>query len=125
MDYKELKIWQTARELASDMYKRTKEFPEDEKFGLKTQIRRSAVSIVANIAEACGRRSNKDIIRLLYISRGSLYELESHCYFALDLNIIHLQEFEETSNQIGQCKRLLNGFINYFKSRMHKGYSES
>ena len=122
MDYKKLRVWNSARKLASELYWITRDFPEDEKFGLKIQMRRSAISVAANIAEACGRRSNKDIIRLLYISRGSLYELESHCFVALDLDIIEMKQFEETSIQITSCKRLLNGFIKYFRSRMSKGY---
>jgi len=122
MDYKKLNVWQFSRALASKVYVRTKDFPKAERFGLTSQIRQCVISIPANIAEGCGRRSNKDILRFLYISRGSIYELETHLFISLDLNLIKPDVFNELNEDILECKKLLHGFIKYFKKRLESGY---
>ncbi|MBT8236516.1 MAG: four helix bundle protein [Bacteroidia bacterium] len=123
MDYKKLDVWRFSKALASKMYIKTREFPKEDRFGLTSQIRRCAVSIPANIAEGCGRRSNKDTLRFLYISRGSIYELETHLIISLDLDLIGQDVFEELNSDLEECKKLLHGFINYFKKRLNSGYS--
>ena len=75
--FKDLFVWQKGIELVNDIYKLTKQFPEDEVYGLTSQIRRAAISIPANIAEGCGRGTTKNYIQFLEISRGSLLELET------------------------------------------------
>ena len=95
MDYKKLNVWQFSRALASKVYMKTKDFPKEERYGLTNQIRRCVISIPANIAEGCGRRSNKDTLRFLYISRGSIYELETHLFISLDLDLIGQDVFED------------------------------
>ena len=77
-DFKDLIIWQKGMEIAEHCYLATKLFPKDELYGIVQQIRRSAVSIPANIAEGYGRRSTKDYIRFLNIALGSINELETH-----------------------------------------------
>lgn len=116
MEYTNLEVWQEARKLTNLIYNLSKNFPKDELFGLTTQIRRSAVSVPSNIAEGCGRRTSNDTIQFLHISRGSLYELETQLYISLDQNYIDDKEFEVLSIQILSCKKLLNGFINYYKN---------
>jgi len=76
-DYKELKVWQRSFELTKEIYLITKRFPEDEKYGLISQIRRAAVSVPSNIAEGANRGSTKEFIRFLYIAIGSSAELET------------------------------------------------
>lgn len=116
MEYNNLEVWLEARRLTNLVYEKTKSFPKEELFGLTNQIRRSAISIPSNIAEGCGRRTSNDTLQFLYISRGSLYELETQIYLSLDQNYITETDFETFSNQILICKRLLNGFINYYKN---------
>lgn len=77
-NFRELKVWQDARQLIKDIYLITQLLPDTEKYGLISQINRCSVSITANIAEGCGKYSNKDFVRFLQISLGSAYELESH-----------------------------------------------
>ena len=89
--------------------------PNDEKFNLIHQIKKCAVSIPSNIAEGCGRQTAKETINFLHISRGSLYELETQCYVALDQKYIDENNFNIVFNQMQSCKKLLNGFINYYK----------
>lgn len=115
MKYTELDVWVEARKLVSDVYLLTKKFPKDELYGIVSQIRRCAVSVPSNIAEGLGRRTAKDTTQFLYISRGSLYELETQLYLCYDQNYISKNELEIIINQTEKCKKLLNGFINYYK----------
>jgi len=115
MEYTDLEVWKTSRELVRTVYILTKEFPKEELYGLTNQMRRSAVSIPSNIAEGCGRRTSSDTIQFLHISRGSLFELETQLYLALDQSYIKEENFKQTLNHIYSCKKLLNGFIKYYK----------
>lgn len=114
-DYTDLEVWQESRKLTNQIYGLTKTFPKEEQFGLTNQIRRAVVSVTSNIAEGCGRQSANDTINFLHISRGSLYEVEAQCYVALDQQYISEEQFHTVLNNIQVCKRLLNGFINYYK----------
>jgi len=114
-DYTDLEVWQESRKLVNHIYGLTKSFPREEQFELTNQIRRAGVSVSSNIAEGCGRQSAKDIINFFHISRGSLYEVETQCFVALDQQYITKEQFENVYNSIQLCKRLLNGFINYYR----------
>jgi four helix bundle protein len=114
--YKDLDVWTKARELASLCYEVTRLFPKEEQFGLTAQMRRSAVSIPSNIAEGCGRNTAKDTLQFLFIARGSAYELETQFYIAFDLNYISKEQLNTVLDKITECKKLLNGFINYYQS---------
>lgn len=113
--YIELDVWIEARELVNQVYIETNDFPKEELYGITNQIRRSSISIPSNIAEGCGRQTPKDIIRFLYISRGSLYELETQLYLSNDLEFLSDKKLDNILSQIETCKKLLNGFINYYK----------
>jgi four helix bundle protein len=76
-------------------------------------MRRCVISIPSNIAEGIGRNHNKDTIQFLYISRGSLYELETQIYLAEDLDYISKEQTEELLHSLTTVKKLLQGFINY------------
>lgn len=114
-DYTDLEVWQECRKLTNHIYELTKFFPKEEQFGLINQIRRAAVSVSSNIAEGCGRQTSKDTVNFLHISRGSLYELETQCFIALDQEYISKEQFNTVFTIIQSYKRLLNGFINYYK----------
>ncbi|MCO6501231.1 MAG: four helix bundle protein [Vicingus serpentipes] len=116
-DYTTLEVWKEARKLVNEIYKLTEQFPKNENYGLTLQIRRCAVSVPSNIAEGCGRNHTKDSMQFFYIARGSLYELETQIYLSEDQNYIIRTETKEIQDQITVCKRLLNGFINYYKSK--------
>ncbi len=115
MEYTKLEVWIEARKLANLIYEKTSSFPKDEIFSLTNQIRRSAVSIPSNIAEGCGRQTTKDTIHFLFISRGSLYELKTQCYLVMDQKYLNENCCQAVMVQIEVCKKLLNGFINYYK----------
>lgn len=114
-DFTKLEVWLSARTLTNSIYNITKQFPSSEQFGLTNQMRRCAVSVPSNIAEGCGRNTTKGKLVFFYISRGSLFELETQLYISLDQNFINENIFNEVSEQVQTSKKLLNGFINYFK----------
>ncbi len=96
MDYKELEVWKESKELVKIIYKITESFPSSEQFGLTNQIRRSVVSIPSNVAEGIGRNHVKDTIQFLYISRGSIYELETQIILAFELSFISNEDYNKT-----------------------------
>lgn len=114
MDYKELDVWVQARSLVKNVYVLTKDFPREEQYGLTSQIRRCVVSVSSNIAEGCGRRTSKETIHFLHISRGSLYELETQLFLANNLEYI-IPDISVILNELERVKKLINGFINYQK----------
>ncbi|HMG15410.1 MAG TPA: four helix bundle protein [Saprospiraceae bacterium] len=119
-DYTELNVWIKTRELATLCYELTKKFSKEELFGLSSQIRRSAVSIPSNIAEGCGRSTSKTTNQFLFIARGSLYELETQCLISNDLNYIDQETLNTIIDKISECKKLLNGIINYYNNKEEK-----
>lgn len=106
--FKELKIWQKGMDVAVEIYKLTEQFPDEEKFGLTSQSRRSAVSIPSNIAEGAGRRTNPDFVRFLNISNGSTNELETQLLLAERLGFVN---DEQISSVIDGLKQIQN--MNY------------
>ncbi|SDB55955.1 four helix bundle protein [Flavobacteriaceae bacterium MAR_2010_188] len=112
--YNELEVWKDSRALCGLIYKISSGFPNEEIYGLTSQIRRCSVSIPSNIAEGCGRSTPKGTLNFLYISRGSLFELETQIYIAYDLNYISVEVLENLLSKILSCKKLLNGFIKYY-----------
>jgi four helix bundle protein len=117
--YTDLNVWIKARELCSLVYLMTKKFPQEEYFGLITQMRRAAVSVVSNLAEGCGRNHKKDSIQLFYIARGSLYELETQCYLSYDQKYLLQPDYELLLSEISVCKRLLSGFVIYYEKLLN------
>ncbi len=110
-NYKQLTVWQNAVELSVLIYKTTKDFPAEEKFGLVSQIRRAAVSIASNIAEGAGRNSDGEFVQFLGIAKGSLNELETQIIIANELEFITEniantieQKITEVQNKIHKLK---------------------
>ena len=97
--YRDLRVWQEAMTLAELCYRLTKELPKDELFGLVSQIRRSVVSIPANIAEGHGRENTRSFIQYLRIAQGSLKELETHLLLAQRVGLVAQQKVEPLTGQ--------------------------
>jgi four helix bundle protein len=117
-NYKDLKVWQKAYQLCIAMYKITKGFPKDERFGLTSQIRRAAVSVPSNIAEGYRRKTTQEYIQSLYIAYGSHCELETQIMISKDLGYIKSDDFRELQQHIGDIERMLKALI---KSLQNKG----
>ena len=109
--YRELDVWQKAMDLLEAVYLLTRTFPEDEKFGLTSQLRRAAVSIPANVAEGYGRLHRGDYLHHLSIARGSLMEVETLLTTAVRLNLLDRQKTLPAWNLAQDVGKLLNKLI--------------
>ena len=104
--YKELKLWQKSIDMVTCIYALTRDFPQNEKFGLVSQINRSAVSIPSNIAEGAGRNSNKEFIHFLAIAHGSSFELETQLIISRNLNYLSLEHLSELTDRITELQKM-------------------
>ena len=116
-NYKELKVWQRSYAVCIRLYQTTAKFPVEERFGLTSQLRRSAVSIPSNIAEGYGRRTTADYIRFLYIAYGSLCELETQIMLAGDLNYIEDGKLEGLKANLSEVERMLKALISSLENK--------
>ena len=114
--YRDLIVWQKSMNLVTLLYQLTKQFPDDEKFGLTSQIKRSSVSIPSNIAEGYGRSSRKEYVRFLEIARGSLYEFQTQLEIATNLNFIDIVATKEIFELGIEVEKMLNSLIKKLKS---------
>ncbi len=110
-DFKELRVWTKAHELTMLVYKLTRTFPRDEVYGLTSQVRRSAASIGANIAEGCGRHSDGEMTRFLQIARGSASETEYHLLLAKDLGFLQESDFLAVEQSVVTVQRMLTALV--------------
>ncbi|WP_232455971.1 four helix bundle protein [Polaribacter sp. SA4-10] len=94
-----------------DVYKLSKQFPKEELFGLTSQMRRCSSSVPANIAEGCGRESEKEFKRFLIIANGSATELEYFLILIKDLKLVEIESIEKLIEKVDQLKRSLNRLI--------------
>jgi len=116
MDHKDLDVWKKGMELVERVYSMSRAFPDSERFGLTSQIRRAAVSIPSNIAEGAARKSDKELLQFLSIAIGSLAELETQYLIAIRLGF--LEKDKSLTNLISDEKQLLLGFRNYIKNKL-------
>jgi four helix bundle protein len=110
-DFRELKVWQKAHQLVLDVYRQTRDFPAEERFGLTAHLRKSATSIPSNIAEGCGRATDKELARFLSIAAGSASELEYQLLLAHDLEYLPPDAHAPLAGQTAEVKRMLFRFM--------------
>ena len=108
-NYKELDIWKKSMKLCEDVYKIINEFPKDERFGLVSQTKRSALSVPSNIAEGAGRNTKGEFSQFLGISTGSLFELETQLILSKKLIRIESQEIDICLKNIEELKKMIYG----------------
>jgi len=120
-DFHNLKVWRKAHALTLAVYRVTSAFPSAERFGLVAQVRRAAVSIPANIAESCGRRSNRDEAHLLQVAFGSACELEAELLLARDLGYLPDAEPSPVLADLVEVKRMLGTLASRTYSRVAPG----
>jgi four helix bundle protein len=113
-NFKELKVWQRSKTLAIEIYKATNGFPKQEMFGLTQQIRKSAVSVPSNIAEGCGRGTDRELIRFLDIAQGSAFELETQLIIAADLGFLNESSSDRLAGELSEIQRMIEGFRDKF-----------
>jgi four helix bundle protein len=104
--YKELIVWQRAMQLVKSVYRLTKTFPPDERYGLALQMRRAAVSVPSNIAEGQGRRGPKEFTHFLSLTRGSLLELETQLLLSIDLGYVKRADAAGAQGEIVEVQKM-------------------
>jgi four helix bundle protein len=108
-DFRDLQVWHKAHQLTLTVYRLTATFPQDERDGLTTQLRRSSSSIGANLAEGCGRNGDAELARFCSIAMGSASELEYHLLLARDLKLLNAADHTVLADQTTEVKRMLTG----------------
>ncbi len=116
-DFRQFEFWKRSVQLAVDLYSVTQDFPDDEKFGMTSQLRRASVSVASNIAEGASRRTNKDFARFLEIAIGSAHEIETQLEISSSVGLIPISKGEEMRNEVVSIIRL----ITKYKVKMEGG----
>jgi four helix bundle protein len=124
-NFRQLVVFRKSYALVLSLYRLTKSFPDDERFGMTSQVRRAAHSIPANIAEGCGRGEAGDFVRFLRIAAGSASELELHLELARDLEYLRLDDYEVANEAIVEIKRMLYSLIEKVEAGRQKGRGAS
>lgn len=115
-DFRDIKAWHKAHELALQVYSLTENFPKEERYGLTSQIRRAAASIPTNIAEGCGRNTDADFARFLQIALGSASEVEYLLLLSRDLKLLRSKEYQDLHGNVVEVKRMLTAFVKKLKA---------
>ena len=115
--YRDLIVWQKAMELVTEIYVHTKSFPEDEHYGLTSQLRRCSISLPSNVAEGYGRNSTQDYIRFLRIANGSLFELQTQLEIASNLGFLTGEIFSVLFESSREIERMLSSLIKKINPR--------
>jgi four helix bundle protein len=109
--FSDLKVWHKSHSFVLDIYCITKKFPLDERFGLTSQLRRSASAIPANIVEGNKRKSKKEFMHFLDIADASLEETKYHILLSRDIGYINSEEYERLSGKTNEIGRMINGLM--------------
>ena len=117
-DYKNIKAYQLAEELVIEIYKKTKTFPREELYGLISRLRRAMVSVPANIAEGASRNHKRDYLQFLYVSRGSLAEVECLLRLAFKLDYLEEKKYRQIEAQRDEIAKTLFGLIRAVESEV-------
>ena len=118
----DLKVWQKSIELAKQVYRVVAELPDNERYGLTSQIKRCTVSIASNIAEGAGRNSNKEFKHFLGIANGSSYELHTQLILAYELNLIEKNKIEDILNLIIEIQKMIYSFQKSLEAHLNSQY---
>ena len=110
-DFRRLQVWGKAHDLVLQVYKETQAFPQEECYGLTAQARRASASVLANVAEGCGRRSDREFARYLQIGMGSAVELEYHLLLARDLGYLAEAKYMDLQSRTIEVQRMLGSLI--------------
>jgi four helix bundle protein len=110
-NFKDLKVWQKSIALVTLVYQNIEELPQDEKYGLSSQMKRCANSIPSNIAEGAGRTSKKEFKYFLSVSKGSLNELQTQLIVSQKLNFLSLEKLTSLEEKIEEIGKMLSGLM--------------
>jgi len=110
-DFRNLEVWRISHELTLAVYRATKSFPDDERYGLTSQLRRAATSIPANLAEGCGRGTDADFGRFVQNAMGSASEVEYESLLARDLDYLSVKSYSDLNDEVVRIKRMLASLL--------------
>lgn len=116
-DFRELKVWEKAHQLTLAVYQATTGFPREELYGLTSQLRRSASSIPANLAEGCGRNGDAEFARFCSIALGSASELQYHLLLARDLELIKPKAYADLAERAAELQRMLTALSQKLRAK--------
>lgn len=111
-NYQDLQVWKKAHSLVLDLYRTSRLFPKEEIYGITSQLRRAVMSIGANLAEGCGRRTSSELARFVRISLGSASELDYHLLVCRDLGFLKGEDFVRFSRDLTEIRKMLTSFLN-------------
>ena len=114
-NFRKLNVWLNGIQLVKTIYFTSKNLPDSEKFGLKSQMQRAAVSIPSNIAEGCSRNSEKEFKRFLEIAMGSTFELETQLIICFELDYIDQNKLDKMLEEINPLQKQINSLISKIK----------
>ena len=113
-----LPIFKASHELVIEVYRATKDFPAEERYGLTSQIRRSVSSVPTNIVEGNARGHKKEFVEFLYIAKGSLEETKYHLLLAKDLGFVETKKYDDLHEKTQEIGRQLSGLIKYWRQKV-------
>ncbi len=116
-NFRNLQVWQKAHELVLEIYELTADFPRDELFGLRTQLRKTSVDIAGYIAEGCGKMDDEDFARCIGTALGHANRLEYFALVASDLHILPDEKYEKVNSRIVEVSKMLGSFWKTLKNR--------
>lgn len=119
--FRDIEAWQKARELTNSVYAVSGKGAFARDFALRNQVRKAAISVVANIAEGFERGGNAEFIQFLSVAKGSAGEVEAQLYIALDQGYVTQEEFKAIEAQIRSTKKLISGFMEYLRESDLRG----
>ena len=110
-NYRDLQVWKTAHDLTLELYRVSQRFPREEIYGITGQLRRATVSIGANLAEGCGRRTSTELARFVRIALGSASELDYHLLLSRDLGFMSSDDFTSSTAKLTEVRKMLTSFL--------------
>ncbi|MEO1007645.1 MAG: four helix bundle protein [Planctomycetota bacterium] len=116
--FEDLQAWKLSVSLTTRVYRATAAFPSDERFGLVSQMRRSAVAVPSNIAEGWGRGQTRDYARFIRVARGSAYELQTQLLISSELGFVAAVDFEDLMSDVQQVGRVVSGLLRSIEAKL-------
>ena len=117
-NYRDLQVWSKAYALTLELYRVSRAFPKEELYGLTSQIRRAALSIGANLAEGCGRRTNAEMARFVRIALGSASELDHHLLLCRDLSFLENEKYRSLARELTEIRKMLSSLLNSIENEL-------
>lgn len=117
-NYRELEVWDRSHKLTLELYKLSRGFPREEIYGLTSQLRCAAVSIGANLAEGCGRRTSGELARFVRMAMGSASELDYHLLLCRDFEFMSKDQYDRSSRELVRIRKMLTGLLTSIEAQL-------